>query len=232
MATKKYYMVLDTETCGELVFDVGFKIIDRAGNCYSEGSYVVKEFITNPIDSNLFTDRFTKDKIAQYYFDLWNNGGNFEVVSFAKIRNIINYNLYKYNAILCAYNIAFDIQHIAKTAQYFGIPEFFEVNCDTLDIWHMAMSVLGTNKYIKFCMANGLLTKAGNIPTGAEPMYRYLTNNVSFIEAHTARADCEIESAIMIKCFNRKKHFETSTVGACLHNKEWQRIQEQFNNLK
>ena len=232
MANKNFYMVLDTETCGELVFDIGFKVIDRAGNCYAQGSYVVKEFIDDPAALDMFNDRFTRNKIGKYYFNLWNNSGNFEVATFPQIRNIINYNLYHFNAILCAYNIAFDVTHLEKTANYFGIPHFFEVECKTLDVWHMAMSVLGTNNYIKFCINHKFLTNAGNIPTGAEIMYRFITNDIEFIEEHTARADCDIEAAIMVKCFNRKKHFETSTVGMCLHCKEWQRIQEQFENLK
>ena len=59
MSNKKYYMVIDTETCGDYVFDIGYRLIDRKGNCYANGSYVVKEFINDPAKLDMFNDRFT-----------------------------------------------------------------------------------------------------------------------------------------------------------------------------
>ena len=227
MTKKNYYMVLDTETCGDYVFDIGYRVIDRNGDCVATGSYVVKEFVDNPQTLNMFTDRFTRDKIARYYYDLWKykGMGGFVARDFATIRSVVNNWVRHYNCIICAYNIAFDLNHLEKTANYFGYDTFFDHDVKTLDIWHMAMSVLGTKNYIRFCMENDLLTKCGNIATGAEAMYRFIANDPAFVEEHTAYKDTLIESDIMVKCFKRKKHFETSTVGMCLHNKEWQRIQ-------
>lgn len=226
---KNYYMIIDTETCGDYVFDIGFKVIDREGTMCAEGSYLVREFIENPHTLNMFNDIFTKTKIGGYYFNLWQNTNAFKVMDFAQIMDKINTLAQIYNCTVCAYNIAFDINHLNKTSQMFGLGDFFNNDIRTIDIWHMAMSVLGTKKFVRFCMANDFITNAGNIKTDAETMYRYITKDINFEEAHTARADCEIESAIMVKCFNRKKHFETSTVGMCLHNKEWQRIQKSRN---
>lgn len=231
MTKRNYYMVIDTETCGDYVFDIGYRIIDRKGNCYADGSYVVAEFINNPARLDMFNDHFTRDKIGRYYFDMWANNGGFTPLNFAAIRDKINALIDECNCIICAYNIAFDLRHLDKTAQYFGLDGFFDHDIATLDIWHMAMCVLGTNNYIRFCMANGLMTANGNIATGAEAMYRYIANDMSFEEKHTAHEDCIIESNIMIKCFSRKKHFETSTVGMCLYNKEWQRIQTTYKEL-
>lgn len=231
MAKKKFYMVIDTETCGDYVFDIGYRVIDRAGNCYANGSYVVAEFIENPATLNMFNDRFTRDKIGKYYFDLWADNGGFNVLDFYSIMCEVNEVRNDFNAIVCAYNIAFDLLHLDKTADYFGYDNFFNSDIQTLDIWHMAMCVLGTNNYIRFCIANDFLTNGGNIATGAEIMYRYICNDVEFKEAHTAHEDCIIECKIMHKCFSRKKHFETSTVGMCIHNKEWQRIQTKYKEL-
>jgi len=231
MSNKKYYMVIDTETCGDYVFDIGYRVIDRKNNCVACASYVVKEFIDNPAMLDMFNDRFTRDKIGKYYFDLWAGNGGFVVKSFADIRSQINALVKVYNCTICAYNIAFDINHLDKTAHMFNLDGFFAGDVTTLDIWHAAMSVLGTNTYIKFCIDNDFITNVGNIKTGAEIMYRYITNNVSFDEAHTAHEDCIIECEILCKCFSRKKHFETSTVGACIHNKEWQRIQQSYKEF-
>lgn len=228
MSNKKFYMVVDTETCGDYVFDIGYRVIDRKGNCYAHASYVVAEFINNPAMLDMFNDRFTRDKIGKYYFDLWQNKGGFVVADFATIRADVNATVDKFNCTICAYNIAFDVNHLDKTARMFDLDRFFAGDIQTLDIWHAAMSVLGTSNYINFCVDNGYITTVGNIQTGAEVMYRFITNDVSFIEKHTAHEDCIIECEILRKCFSRKKHFETSTVGACIHNKEWQRIQKSY----
>jgi len=225
VSRKKYYMVIDTETCGDYVFDIGYRVIDRKGRVYANGSYVVREYIENPSVLGMFDDRFSKDKIGKYYFDLWANNGGFKVASFAAIRDEINTMLNAYNATVCAYNLSFDLKHLRKTANYFGYECFFTAKYNHLDIWHMAMSTLATRKYIMFCLENNLFTKTGNIPTGAEVMYRYIINDVNFIEAHTAHEDCIIECEIMRKCFSRKTKFQTAIVGMPLHNKEWQRIQ-------
>ncbi len=231
MARKKYYMVIDTETCGDYVFDVGYRVIDRAGKCYAHASFVVAEFINCPERLGMFTDRFTRDKIGKYYFDLWANNGGFKVVPFVDVRDNVREVIRDYNAIVCAYNIAFDLTHLEKTAQYLGYDGFFNGNIETIDIWNVAMCILGTKKYIRFCMANEFYTKTGNIQTGAEIMFRYITNDATFNEAHTAHEDCIIECAILEKCFKQKKHFETKTVNPCLHNAAWRSIQETHKSM-
>ena len=51
MARKKMYLVLDTETQGNLgnqiAYDIGFAIIDREGRVYHSAHYLVKETFSN-----------------------------------------------------------------------------------------------------------------------------------------------------------------------------------------
>lgn len=232
MAKKRYYMVIDTETCGDYVFDIGYHLIDRKGNCYASGSYVVEEFINDPAKLDMFNDRFTRDKIGKYYFDMWSNKGGFTPAPFAYIRNMINLVIEQYNATVCAYNIAFDLDHLLKTARYFEFENFFASAIETIDIWNVAMCILGTKKYIRFCMDNEFYTKTGNIQTGAEIMYRYITNDPYFIEQHTAHEDCIIECAILEKCFRQKKSFETKKVNPCMYCTAWQNIQERHKEMR
>ena len=233
MARKKYYIVLDTETCGDYVFDIGYRVIDKRGNCYASGSYVVQEFMMNPAQINMFTNRFTSRKIAGYYFDLWANNGGFTVASFEQIRTIINAVIADYHAIVCAYNISFDLAHLTKTAQYFGCVSFFDDELiEILDIWNVAMCILGTKKFIRFCMDNKFYTAKGYIQTSAEIMYRYIINDATFEEKHTAHEDCIIECAILTKCFKQKKHFETKKVNPCVSNKAWKEIQALHKTMR
>lgn len=233
MAKKKFYIVLDTETCGDYVFDIGYRIIDKKGKCYAAGSYVMQEFMTDPDALEMFTNRFTSRKIAKYYFALWQNDGKFTVAPFEQIRTIINAAIQEYNAIVCAYNISFDLAHLTKTAEYFGYDSFFDdATIEILDIWNVAMCILGTKKFIRFCMTNKFYTAKGYIQTSAEIMYRYIINDATFEEAHTAHEDCIIECAILTKCFKQKKHFETKKVNPCICNKAWKEIQALHKELK
>ena len=229
---KKYFMILDTETCGDLVFDFGYTVIDRKGNMVAEGSFVCEEFMNHPEVLDMFNNQFTKTKIAGYYFELYMGTRAFEVLPFAEIRRTINKVQRAFNATVCAYNAAFDVSHLVKTAQYFGYEKFFKADVKYMDIWNMALSTLcNSRNYLKFCAAHELWTAKGHPQTGAETVYRYLTNDVNFEEKHTAREDCEIESYIFTRILRRKCKFDADFVGMCLHNPYWKAIRCRFEKF-
>lgn len=49
------------------------------------------------------------------------------------------------------------------------------------------------------------MTEKGNIMTKAEIVYRYLFNDLTFIEEHTGLADVKIEYKILLKAFQTHK---------------------------
>ena len=61
-------------------------------------------------------------------------------------------------------------------------------------------SFLNTPAFINFAKANGFVSEAGNIQTSAEVAYRFLTNQVDFIESHTGLEDVQIECQILLNC--------------------------------
>lgn len=232
MASKKFFMILDTETCNDLVFDFGYKVIDRKGNMVAEGSFVCEEFMNHPETLDMFNDPFTKTKIAQYYFELFMGTEAFTVLPFAEIRSTINKVQKAFKATVCAYNAGFDASHLTKTAKYFGYADFFKSKVKYLDIWNMALSVLcNSRNYLKFCAAHGLTTAKGHPQTGAEAVYKYLKNAPEFEEKHTAREDCEIEAFIFCKILSRKRKFDSDFVGMCLHNPYWKEISKRFQQF-
>ena len=229
MGKKKYFMILDTETCGDLVFDYGYTVIDRKGNIVAEGSFVCKEFMNHPERLDMFHDRYTKTKIAQYYFSLYMGRNEFTVMPFSLIRSTINNVRKAFNATVCAYNAKFDVSHLLKTAQYFGYDQFFKGDVKFMDIWAMALSVLcNSRNYFKFCAEHDLTTAKGHPQTGAEAVYRYLTKNPDFEEKHTAREDCEIESYIFAAIIRRKRKFDSAFVNPCVANPHWRKISKRF----
>ena len=55
-------------------------------------------------------------------------------------------------------------------------------------------------KYGEFCYNNDFLTKRGQRRYTAEILYRFLTNNLDFVEEHTGLEDAEIEAQILMDC--------------------------------
>ena len=229
---KKYFMVLDTETFSSdrKVFDLGFKIIDRAGMCYEQGSFVVEEILCNENTVwALINDEFSKNKVPHYFASLNSGKQEFICKPFVVIRAIVNSVLQQYHATLCAYNISFDINALNKTSRAFLNCDFFEEMPELLDIWHAAMSTLCGPSFIKFIAENSIVTDKGNPQTGAEAVYKFLTKNPQFEEAHTALADCEIESEIFAACVKTHKKMDKEPVKMCMHNAHWQDIVNRYH---
>ena len=55
-------------------------------------------------------------------------------------------------------------------------------------------------KYGEFCYNNNFLTARGQRRYTAEILYRFLTDNVDFVEQHTGLEDAEIEAQILMDC--------------------------------
>jgi hypothetical protein len=70
----------------------------------------------------------------------------------------------------------------------------------------MARDVIShTPTYIKFCEENGYMTKhkTPRPRLTAEIIYRYITNDLDFIESHTGLEDVDIERQILAYCFSK-----------------------------
>jgi hypothetical protein len=88
----------------------------------------------------------------------------------------------------------------------------FEYNCDWFkcinpfddivikDIRGFVHKFLITKGFKEFCDEHQYYTDSGNYSTTAETLYRYITLNEEFEEAHTALKDAEIESDILCNC--------------------------------
>jgi hypothetical protein len=79
------------------------------------------------------------------------------------------------------------------------IKYFFPYGTEVWDTYKMARQVLGKMPtYRKFCEANGYMTKhkTPRPRYTAEIIYRFITKDNDFTEAHTGLKDVEIESQI------------------------------------
>ena len=221
--TKKYYMILDTETTSnaKMVYDIAYTIIDRKGNIIEQANYLVKEITEHPfLKGILQRDKFSSRKYRETYADLYTNKKM--VLPFLTIRQNIRRAIREYNCPVVAYNMAFDYEALTNMAQDLGKKSFFTKNTQIWDLQNIALHTLCDScLYTVFCDENKFFTDSGNRKCSAEVVYRYITNDVQFEEAHTALADTEIEAEIFIACVNRRKKMHTEFCGQIFRHPIW-----------
>lgn len=210
---KKYILVLDVETAGDvstnpLCYDIGFVVTDKKGQIYESFSYAVSEIFD---DDALMRTSYYHEKLPMYHERIKN--GTMKLKSLRYIRAVIMNTMNKYNIkTVAAYNAYFDFVKALNNTwnelynyKYFFPFKFWqdkEINC----IWNMACQVIFSQKtFPKWALENGYYSKAGNIQTNAEVAYNWLIKDNDFKEEHTGLSDVFIEAEIMAWCYKQHK---------------------------
>lgn len=105
-----------------------------------------------------------------------------------------------------AYNCTFDKGALNRlfNEQQFEIINNLVTFCDIIPaILHTRLLC---TEYVEFCKANGFITEKGNVQTKAEVVYRYLTGDINYIEAHTGLADVKDEFFILCEAMRATKN--------------------------
>lgn len=221
--TKKYYMVLDTETVADarVPYDVAFIIVDREGIIYDRYNALTAEVLNNETMRYLVKrDSFAKRKAA-FYLD----NAPAIIRPFAAIVSDIRTFIADYdNATVVAYNAAFDIKVLNDYANIILNEDCFPQNTKVWDLWNMALNTIcDSSNYVRWCIDAGFISEKGNISCSAEAVYSYLTENKEFEEDHTALSDCEIEAQILQAVFNRKQKLHTNMCSPVFRQKVWRK---------
>jgi hypothetical protein len=198
------YLMLDTETTNDidcpLCYDVGFSVINDEGKTLEKHSYVVADIF---LDKDLMDVAYFKDKIPTYWEDI--KAGKRMLRRFATVRAIVRDVMAQYNInTVIAHNMRFDYCSTNTTQRYLTCSKwryFFPYGTKFVCTLKMARATFNKDeKYIAFCEENNFVTKHGKPQLTAEVIYRYLTNNVEFVESHTGLEDVEIEAEIFFAC--------------------------------
>lgn len=206
MPTAKTIMVLDTETCDLAgpVYDVGFTICNRKGEIAYRWNALVAEVFTNP---DVMTGAYFAKKVFTHYAPMLDQGS----ISLMTWQGIVDHmrNVcadYDVN-VLAAYNLAFDRRVMRVTQDMLGDGKpVLPFSMDCLDIWRFACETkLSSKLYRQLAEAQGWVSSAGNLRTGAEYAYRFCRGDWGFIEDHTALSDAEIETEILASCYASRK---------------------------
>jgi hypothetical protein len=214
----KNFIVLDVEgysTCKP--YDIGYIITNKKGEILGEKSLAIMPAIQENIitmckyhdtEALKAANEMAHKNITEILQDT--NNKYEKIYSIDEVFKILVNSIIEYNiSEIWAYNSAFDKSAIHRL--------FSDEQNATLDklitFYDIIPAILHTRlltkKYVKFCIKNGYLTEKGNIQTKAEIVYKYLFNNLDFVEAHTGLEDCKIEAKILQKAMARKKEVNT-----------------------
>ena len=201
------YLMFDSETTNTLecriCYDFGFSVIDDNGKVYERGSYVVADVF---LDDELMDSAYFADKIPSYWDDI--KSGKRLLRRWQTIKNIVR-DVMVQHQITCvvAHNTRFDYLSTATTQRYLTCSKwryFFPYGTQYLDTLKMARAIFSKDEqYIAFCNEHQFLNKYNKPQLTAEVLYRYLTNNIDFVESHTGLEDVEIEMQIFLECKKR-----------------------------
>lgn len=202
------YLLIDTETANSLnnplCYNIAWCIIDQYGNAYAQGNFINADVFYGMID--LMQSAYYADKIPQYHEQIVRK--EIEVVSWYEIRKALRDMCEKYNVrAIIAHNARFDYRSCTTTQRYETCSKyryFFPKGIEIWDTLTMARDVIAPMaSYQKFCNDNGYVCKNGRPRLTAEILYRFITNNPDFVEAHRAMEDVEIEREIFWYCVRK-----------------------------
>ena len=205
-------LIIDTETTNTiddaLVYDVGYIVADYNGHIYHKDSFVNADIFCS---KELMASAYFAEKITQYWKEI--KRGQRTLTSFRKIMWTLRHVMKDYNITkVYAYNCKFDYASLNTTQRYITSSKwryFFPYNAEFHDILALSRHVLKKlDSYREFCKDNGYVTQRNVNRYTAEVVARYFFDE-SFVEEHTALADCEIEYKILLRCLEMDSDFET-----------------------
>jgi len=213
-------MIIDTETANTveqpLPYDIGYSIFDdETGEILIERSFIVAEIF---FDKDLMSSAYFAEKIPNYWKEI--KCGSRTVKGIYNIRKTLWQDMKRFNCYkVGAYNMGFDNRATKNDIRYISSSFtrwFFPSKTTFFCIWHMACSsILDTKEYADFAIDNNFISDSGNIQTSAEVVYKYLTNNVEFIESHTGLEDVRIERDIYMNVIQSGLSYKTNPYSCC-----------------
>lgn len=216
-----YKIVIDTETCpmdkdfegvspyNMLVYDIGWVVTDKRAKVYEARSFVCDEVFNH--ETELMKSAYYAKKIPMYRERIAR--GETIVASMYEIRKTLLADVAKYGVTeIYAHNMRFDYGSLNNSQRWLTKSKyryFFPYGVEICDTLKMARQVIANMpSYRRFCERNGYMTANNQVRLTAEVLNRFLTQNLEFIESHTALEDVMIEKDIMAYCFRQHKKME------------------------
>ena len=212
---KNVIAVIDTETVGLRghVYDIGWVITNKRGEVLAERNWLVLENFTDPTK---MMGAFYAGKTFTHYAPML-QAGKITMRPWVEIVSQLQTDILDFGVqTVAAYNAGFDFRVIPQTHEDLTGKNWKAFDgLQILDIWQFACETkLQQKQYANIARSLGWVSPAGNIKTGAEFAFRFVSGDYSFIENHTALSDAQIEVAILAECFRQKKAIPYGVINA------------------
>jgi len=195
-------IVFDTETIGLekcFCYDIGYIVVNvESKNVLAKNEFIIEQVWNN---KQLFETAYYCDKKELYVSKM--RGRKAKLVNWGYaitqvIKDIKNFNVEG----IYAYNSNFDTKVIDFNAEWYKTRNFLDY-APIFDIWGYTSELITSelaNDYVEFCEKNALISESGNIQNNADSWGKFF-NGLEWNEEHTALSDTEIESKILLYCF-------------------------------
>lgn len=194
-------LILDTETTSldrPYCYNLGYLIVSPDNQILCQHDFVIAQVWDN---LPLFASAYYADKRPLYVNAM--RGRKAEKIKWGFAMQQLKRDIKQFKVTSCyAYNSSFDDKTIQFNCDWFHTQNAIET-IPIFDIRAYAHQWICDDKYLAFCEQQQLLTESGNYSTTAESVYRYITADADFEEAHTALADSIIENSILQYCFRK-----------------------------
>ena len=202
--------IIDTETTKNgYVYDLGVVIMNAAtGEIIATMNAIIEETFN---DVSAMKTSYYACKIPAYLKAI--NAGELEVLPFSECFKRFSSLLESYNVrSVWAYNMAFDFKALNRTIAELSnnfVTSFFPASVTCYDLMSASVNIIGnTRRYQKWAIAHDYVTPTGRARVTAETMFRFISDDESFTEEHTALSDAIIESDILAHLVAKKSGYK------------------------
>lgn len=202
-------VIFDTETTSlnkPFCYNLGYVIVDASTfEILKKEDFVIKQIWEN---LPLFATAYYAEKRNIYISAMRGKKAEMIKYGYAMSKMITDFKRYDVKKAY-AYNASFDDSVFSFNCDWYKVRNPFD-NIPIYDIRGMVTKfITDTENYKNFCEENEFFTETKrNYSTTAETVYRYITKNLDFEEAHTALSDSIIETEIMHYCIKNGASLE------------------------
>lgn len=202
-------VIFDTETTSlnkPFCYNLGYVIVDASTfEVLKKEDFVIQQIWNN---LPLFATAYYEEKRNIYISAMRGKKAEMIKYGYAMSKMIADFKKYDVKKAY-AYNAPFDDSVFSFNCDWYKVRNPFD-NIPIYDIRGMVTKfITDTDNYKKFCEENEFFTETKrNYSTTAETVYRYITKNLDFEEAHTALSDSIIEAEIMRYCIENGASLE------------------------
>lgn len=202
-------VIFDTETTSlnkPFCYNLGYVIVDASTfEILKKEDFVIQQIWEN---LPLFATAYYEEKRNIYISAMRGKKAEMIKYGYAMSKMIADFKKYDVKKAY-AYNSPFDDSVFSFNCDWYKVRNPFD-NIPIYDIRGMVTKfITDTEAYKNFCEENEFFTETKrNYSTTAETVYRYITKNLDFEEAHTALSDSIIETEIIHYCIENGASLE------------------------